>query len=78
VCLDILGHPRALALCLSQHRHLFTSSPQDLAFSAIIHNKKGVGRSGGCGDVTILSLFDEVVCCAKWLKNKIVQANPKP
>jgi hypothetical protein len=68
----VLGHSRALAFCLSQHRHLFTSSPQALAFSAVIHNKNGVGRSGGCGDVTILSLLDVVVCCVKWLKDNIV------
>ena len=51
----------SFSFCLTQHRHLFTSSPEALAFSAIIHNKHGVGRSGRCGDVTILSLFDEVV-----------------
>ena len=31
-----LRHPPALALCLSQHRHLFTSFPLALALSAII------------------------------------------
>jgi hypothetical protein len=55
----------SFSFCLAQHRHLFTSSPEALAFSAIIQNKNGVGRSEGCGNVTMLSLFDEVVCCAK-------------
>jgi hypothetical protein len=32
------GHPAALALCLSQHRHLFTSTSLALAFS--LHNKQ--------------------------------------
>ena len=34
-----LRHTQALALCLSQHRHLFTSSSLALAFSAIMKNR---------------------------------------
>jgi len=39
----ILRHPPALALCLSPHRHLFTSSPLALSLSAIINKPHAFG-----------------------------------